>query len=93
MLDVGCSIWTFGKAAEQSKLQRRFGFPARGRSLPSLFVIRGNDQGMRFDLEAERVTIGRESTNAIQLHDREVSRGHAEVIREGQQFTVADLQQ
>src|SRR2546421_4192091 len=46
---------------------------------------------MRFDLEAERVTLGRESTNTIQLHDREVSRGHAEVIHDGRQFTIADL--
>ena len=60
--------------------------------MPSLFVIRGNDQGMRFDLEAERVTVGRESTNTIQLHDREVSRGHAELIHDGRQFTIADVQ-
>jgi signal transduction histidine kinase len=59
--------------------------------LPSLFVIRGNDQGVRFDLEADRVTLGREASNTIQLHDREVSREHAELRREGDQFIVADL--
>lgn len=60
-------------------------------SLPSLFVIRGNDQGMRFALEGDRLTLGRESSNAIQLHDREVSRVHAELRREGDEFLVADL--
>jgi signal transduction histidine kinase len=59
--------------------------------LPSLFVIHGNDQGMKFDLEADRLTLGRESSNPIQLHDREVSRVHAELRRDGDEFVVADL--
>jgi signal transduction histidine kinase len=56
-----------------------------------LFVIRGNDQGMRFDLETDRLTLGREASNAIQLHDREVSREHAELRRDGEVFVIADL--
>jgi len=47
---------------------------------------------MRFDLETDRVTVGREASNVIQLHDREISRLHAEIIRDGDRFTLADLE-
>lgn len=50
----------------------------RRRAMASLFVIRGRDQGRRFDL-AENCTLGRDHSNAIQLHDTEVSRHHAEL--------------
>lgn len=48
-----------------------------------LFVIRGNDQGRRFELDASNpvLTIGRDKTNLIQLHDTEASRRHAELRR------------
>lgn len=59
--------------------------------MPSLFVIRGNDQGSRFELESDLLTVGRDSTNGIQLHDTEVSRRHAELRREGRGLVVADL--
>lgn len=46
---------------------------------------------MRFELEADMLTIGRDSANGIQLHDTEVSRRHAEVRRTGATFTLTDL--
>jgi signal transduction histidine kinase/pSer/pThr/pTyr-binding forkhead associated (FHA) protein len=58
----------------------------------SLFVIRGNDQGTRYELDEDIVSLGRESTNRIQLHDQEVSRHHAELRREGgRDFRLVDL--
>ncbi len=59
--------------------------------MPSLFVIQGRDQGTRFRLENANVTIGRGSTSAVQLHDTEVSREHAELRRHGDVFLVRDL--
>ncbi|MEM8864102.1 MAG: ATP-binding protein [Planctomycetota bacterium] len=63
--------------------------------MPSLFVIQGRDQGTRFELdlesEGEKATAGRVGTNTVQLHDTEVSRQHAEVVREGDDFVLADL--
>lgn len=59
--------------------------------MPSLFVIRGNDQGARFELDVDTVTIGRERSNTIQLHDTEISRRHAEVRREGNSGVLVDL--
>jgi len=57
----------------------------------SLFVIRGNDQGTRFELEEPVLRIGRDSSNDIQIHDTEVSRRHAEIRQTNGDFAVSDL--
>ena len=49
--------------------------------MASLFVIRGRDSGQHFELLSVSTTLGRESTNQIQLHDTEVSRNHARLDR------------
>lgn len=61
--------------------------------MASLFVIQGRDQGKRFDLSDALLSVGREATNAIQLHDTEVSRRHAELRRENDtgQVLLTDL--
>jgi signal transduction histidine kinase len=59
--------------------------------VPSLFVIQGRDQGTRFRLDDATVTIGRGASNAVQLHDTEVSREHAELRRRGDAIVVRDL--
>ncbi|MGA2035824.1 MAG: ATP-binding protein [Thermoguttaceae bacterium] len=59
--------------------------------MPSLFVIRGNDQGTRFQLEEAILRLGRDASNVIQVHDTEVSRHHAEFRRTDADFTVVDL--
>jgi len=59
--------------------------------VPSLFVIRGNDQGTRFELEGSVITIGRDSSNKVQLHDAGVSRHHAEIRRVENRYRLIDL--
>ncbi|MEZ6087456.1 MAG: ATP-binding protein [Pirellulaceae bacterium] len=59
--------------------------------MASLFVIRGRDQGKHFSLDKSRYTIGRDAGNDIQLIDSEVSRRHAQVFSEGNNFEVMDL--
>lgn len=59
--------------------------------VPSLFVIRGNDQGTRFELDEGAIRLGRESSSGIQLHDTEVSRQHAEVRWVDRGHTILDL--
>ena len=59
--------------------------------MPSLFVFRGNDQGLRFELSAETLGIGRDTGNQIQIHDTEVSRRHAELRRSDKTYILADL--
>jgi K+-sensing histidine kinase KdpD len=41
-------------------------------------VIRGIDEGRQFELAGPILGVGRDATNAIHLHDTEVSRRHAE---------------
>jgi two-component system NtrC family sensor kinase len=65
----------------------------RIRLAASLFVIQGRDQGTRFQLDSHTAafSLGRDTGNRIQLHDTEVSRRHAEVHRNGDAFSIADL--
>jgi signal transduction histidine kinase len=70
-------------------------FPTRLLKEPSrvasLFVIQGRDQGSRFHLEEAVHSIGRTQNHSIRLHDTEVSRNHAELVRRGDSYTVRDL--
>ena len=59
--------------------------------MPSLFVIQGRDQGTRFRLDGTTVTIGRGTSNQVQLHDTEVSREHAELMQRGDKLVLRDL--
>lgn len=59
--------------------------------VPSLFVIKGRDQGQLFELEEEVASIGRVGDNTLQLQDTEVSRNHAELRLEGDEYSINDL--
>jgi len=59
--------------------------------VPSLFVFRGNNQGTRFELEGDSLSLGRDAANDIRLNDTEVSRRHAEMLRANGTFTLKDL--
>ena len=59
--------------------------------MPTLFVIRGADQGSRFELTDPTVQLGRDSSCTIQLHDTEVSRRHAEIRLVDLNATLVDL--
>jgi signal transduction histidine kinase len=47
--------------------------------VPRLIVTRGVDEGKQFDLTSPTVTVGRHSSNAVALHDTQVSRRHLEL--------------
>ena len=59
--------------------------------MSSLFVIKGRDQGKRFELDSDVLAVGRDADNHIQLHDTEVSRHHAELRLESDQCAIVDL--
>jgi signal transduction histidine kinase len=56
-----------------------------------LFVIQGADQGKRFEFTSGPVALGRDKSNAIELHDNEVSRRHAELRLDPKGFQIVDL--
>lgn len=59
--------------------------------MPSLFVFRGNDQGLRIELTEDMLGLGRDVANQIQLHDTEVSRRHAVLRRADKTYMLSDL--
>ena len=56
-----------------------------------MFVIQGRDQGKRFELNASLSGVGREATNAIRLHDVEVSRAPCKSCWAEDNFKLLDL--
>ncbi|WP_207398657.1 ATP-binding protein [Bremerella alba] len=60
--------------------------------MASLFVIQGDDQGRRFELARDMISIGRDRGNEIVLHDTEISRRHAEIRLTSDGFKLVDLQ-
>lgn len=61
--------------------------------MASFYVVRGRDNGQHFAVRGASATIGRESANQIQLHDSEVSRRHARIVRTGpSNFEIVDNQ-
>ena len=56
-----------------------------------LEVTAGSDAGACFASEAERFTIGTDERADMVLHDRTVSRFHAEIAVEGERVTIRDL--
>ena len=59
--------------------------------MPSLFVIRGIDQGSRFEFKEGTTSLGRDASNDIQLHDTETSRRHAQIFGTENVYTLSDL--
>jgi signal transduction histidine kinase/pSer/pThr/pTyr-binding forkhead associated (FHA) protein len=56
-----------------------------------LFVIQGADQGKRFEFTIGPVALGRDDSNAVRLHDTEVSRRHAELRLDQGGYRILDL--
>jgi signal transduction histidine kinase len=60
--------------------------------VPRLIVTRGVDEGKQFDLSGPAVTVGRHSSNAVALHDTQISRRHLELrAAPGGGFHLFDL--
>jgi len=59
--------------------------------VPTLFVIRGADQGIRIELIEPLLRLGREPSSTIHLHDTEVSRHHAELRQVETDYLISDL--
>lgn len=60
--------------------------------MDSLFIIQGNDQGKRYTLDSSVISIGRDPSNKIHLHDPETSRKHAKIVIRGLERFLMDLE-
>jgi two-component system, NtrC family, sensor kinase len=52
--------------------------------VPRLIVTRGVDEGKQFELTGSTITVGRHSSNAVALHDTQISRRHLELRAEAE---------
>ena len=59
--------------------------------MAKLKIISEKGRGETFELNTERISIGRDATNEITLNDASVSRYHAVIERRGEDFFVSDL--
>jgi len=59
--------------------------------MATLLVLRGADEGKRFELHLPTVSLGRDATNVVRLHDSEVSRKHLEFRRTATGYRIVDL--
>jgi hypothetical protein len=57
-----------------------------------MFVLTTDLAGMEFPLERASLVIGRTDENDIVLGHRSISRHHAKVVRDGDHYTIVDLQ-
>lgn len=57
---------------------------------PALLVQNGPEEGERFTLDRESLTVGRDPASDIFLNDVTVSRRHAKLSRIGAEVSVAD---
>jgi pSer/pThr/pTyr-binding forkhead associated (FHA) protein len=56
-----------------------------------LLINKGKQQGQEFKITKTETYIGRSSDNDIRLHDWFVSKKHAMILRQGQNFFIKDL--
>jgi pSer/pThr/pTyr-binding forkhead associated (FHA) protein len=57
-----------------------------------LVVLTTELAGMEFELNRASLVIGRTDENEVVLNHRSISRHHAKVVREGNRYTIVDLQ-
>lgn len=59
--------------------------------MPRVVVIKGADEGKQFELADAVVSVGRDGTNHLRLHDTEVSRRHAEFRQQHDGYLLVDV--
>lgn len=59
--------------------------------MPNLTILKGLDEGRRFELTASVNAIGRDQGCFVRLQDTEISRRHAEIYKSPEGFRFRDL--
>lgn len=65
--------------------------PSGGEERAKLLVIQGSTPGLQVTLERAETTIGRLANNHLVLDSNTVSRHHARVLKDGNQYEIEDL--
>ncbi len=59
--------------------------------MPFLLVINGPDKGSKFPIATDSITLGRKHSNDVVISDLMVSRIHARVKRQGEEYLIQDV--
>lgn len=65
--------------------------PHKQESSANLEIVRGAESGVQYQLLGKEITIGRELSSDIVLEDKQASRLHAVISREGANYYIKDL--
>jgi len=67
-------------------------FGSKFTDMIEVFIAKGPEQSRSFVLDGTTAQIGRSSENQVRLNEPSVSRNHAKVYRENEQYFIEDLQ-
>lgn len=56
-----------------------------------LLIVSGENKGQKFEIDRDRIVIGRSHDNLISIQSPAVSGKHCEITRDGRRFTLRDL--
>ncbi|MBN1848058.1 MAG: response regulator [Deltaproteobacteria bacterium] len=59
--------------------------------MTKLFIMNGPEKGTTYVLDNDTITLGRVSSNDIQIKEKSISRHHLEIIRKGDHYFIKDL--
>lgn len=65
--------------------------PSASQPTARLVIQLGPQPGQTFDLALPQITIGRSPTNEVSIPDPEISRKHARLARQGNDYAIEDL--
>jgi two-component system, NtrC family, sensor kinase len=85
-------IWYDGRGAKKAFSPIHFQGEIGLVDKATLLVVRGVDQGSRFEISGSPQSLGRGARNSIRILDTEVSRQHAEIIEEDGAYVLLDKQ-
>lgn len=81
----------FDTEAADEEMQAQYGVPEAEQKPAFLYVERGPGAGQLLEVKQGVVVVGRASVSDLRLQHPSISRRHAQVKRQGEQFFVKDL--
>lgn len=81
----------FDTEAADEEMQAQYGVPEAESKPAFLYVERGPGAGQLLEVKQGTVVVGRASVSDLRLQHPSISRRHAQVKRQGEQFFVKDL--
>jgi pSer/pThr/pTyr-binding forkhead associated (FHA) protein len=66
-------------------------YKGKGLKMAFLHIVSGEHKGQKFEIDRDRVVIGRSHDNLVCIDSPSISGSHCEIVRDGRKFTLRDL--